>query len=224
MMKYNWGVLVAVVTSSVVAMGQAHAGVVFSFTEAGGNVLMQSSGVLDTAKLVDRSPSGWGSAGLQPSRGIDSAIMGDTTMGGVNTGFGFNDGTDFSPWLGEMFTKSDFSWSSSGTTQFATYVAGRNFVFLPGIVVSSNDIVEDLWTPDIAWSTTGTFESIGLTTGLYTITDALTAESISIQIGVNGPPDDAVSVAEPSSFGIFGLGLACVGMLSAGWSRRKFAG
>jgi|GEM_PF-1675255 len=222
-MKHTLGVVVAVVTVVVAAMGQAHASVIFSFTEADGNVLMQSSGVLDTAKLVGKERTGWGSAGLQFGRDEDSSTMGDTTMGGVNTAFGFNDGTDFSPWKGDMFTKNYFSWTSSGTTQFATYAIGRNYLFLPGIVLASDDIVGSLWTPDVAWSTSGTFETAGLTTGVYTITDALTAESISIQIGVNESSDDVVSVAEPASFGIVGFGLACAGMLGAGLSRRKSA-
>ncbi|WP_354625074.1 PEP-CTERM sorting domain-containing protein [Psychromonas sp. MME2] len=188
---------------------QAQAGVVFSFTESGGNVLMNSSGVLNTAELVSSSPSGWGGVGVETNASQQSDIMGDTTMGGLDVAFGFHDGTDFSPWIGDMFTTSNFGWSTSGTTQFATYIMDP--LRTPGIGISSADLIGDFWTPDVSWSKSGTFANLGLTAGDYTITDVLTGEFISIKIG-----NVTSAVPEPTSFALVLLGLA--GLV---FSRRK---
>jgi hypothetical protein len=173
---------------------QTQAGIIFSFTESGGNVEMNTSGVLNTANLVSFSHSGWGGTGVETNAAPDSDIMGDTSMGGLDTGFAFNAGTDLSAWVGGMFTNNVFSWISSGTTQFVTYISnpGRT----PGIGISSSDLIGDLWTPDVSWTTSGTFASLGLTVGDYTIIDILTGESISIQIR---------EVSEPVSLAFFGI-------------------
>ena len=154
--------------------------------------------------------SGWGGAGIETNAAPGSDIMGDTTMGGLDTAFGFNSGTDVSPWVGDMFTSSDFSWTSTGTTQFASYYMDSG-VRTPGIGISSADMVGDTWTPDVSWSTTGTFASLGLTEGVYTITDAVTSEAMTIQIGNPVP--------EPASMVLLGTGLAAL----AGVRRRMRA-
>ena len=128
--------------------------------------------------------------------------MGDilgVTGGDIGTAFGFSVGTDLTPWTtGNMFTSSSSGWLSSGTTQFTTsYVAGSTKT--PGLGVGNEDLVGSTWTPDISWSKSGTFASIGMTPGIYTITDADTSEFISIQILT-------ATLPEPSSLDLFGVG------------------
>jgi hypothetical protein len=99
-----------------------------------------------------------------------------------------------------MFTRSEFGWTASGTTEFTTYFYDENDNNTQGISIDSSDLVGNLWTPDNSWSVSGTLASIGLTPGTYAIVDALTNESITIQIV------PSAAVPEPTSMAIFGLG------------------
>ena len=50
--------LLASITIVAATMAQAQASITFTFTQSGGNVLMQSSGVLNTANLLTGA-GGW---------------------------------------------------------------------------------------------------------------------------------------------------------------------
>jgi len=197
----------------LLSAGVAEASILFQFTESGGSVLMQASGTLNTANLVSVTPSGWGGVGVETNNSPESDIMGDTTMGGVDRAFGFNVGTDLSPWVGSMFTSSNFGWTSAGTTQFTTYYFTSG-LRTPGIGIALNDMVGALWTPDNSWSKVGTFGTLGLTVGTYAISDSVTGESITIRIG-----DQVAEVPEPTSMSLMVIG-ACVAGIGAARRRR----
>jgi hypothetical protein len=204
--------LVALTVIGVASLPRvAQAGVTFTFTESGGNVLMQSSGSLNTALLVPGVVSGWGGTGIEDNAAPQSDIMGDTSAGGVDVAFGFNQGTDLSPWIGSMFTTADFNWTPVGTTQFTTYQFPGGFR-TPGIGLSSADIVGGIWTPDVSWSSPGTIAGKGMTPGTYTITDAVTSEFITIQIG----PGGSVAGPEPGT-----VALVVLGAVGAVMTRRR---
>lgn len=199
---YTLGRLSLIVALSVATMlvtSVGHASVIFVFSESGGNVTMQSSGTLDTSKLVSVTSSGWGGTGIEAHSSPESDIMGDTVAGGINDVFTFHTGTDTSAWYGNMFTSSYFTWTRSGTTGFATYYFNSG-LRTPGIGINSANLAGSLWTPDEAWSTPGTFASLGMTPGVYAITDAVTGEAITIKIG-------AMSVPEPGSWVFLGAGI-----------------
>jgi len=205
----------------VLAANSAHASLLFAFSEASGQVTMQSSGTLNTANLLPAAVPLWGGTGIESSVFPDSDIMGDTSMGPLDLAFGFSEGTDFAPWTGTMFTQFGpfFGlWASVGTTQFATYrlraiPRGR----VPGIALASEDLVGALWSPDVSWRAPGTFVSLGLVEGTYTIRDARSAESITILIGQTS----AVPLPSTPGLIVLSLLLLCSSSLRSGYQRRE---
>ena len=186
----------------------AGASVVFTFTEVGADVVMTSSGTLDTTKMILFGSDGWGGTGIETNSAGETDIMGGTSFGANDITFTFNAGTDQSAWLNpggpfSVSTGNFFSdWAiNSGSKSFATYgfIAGfRN----AGMSMRAADIVGGLWTPDQAWTNANdTFASLGMNVGTYTVADAVTGESITIQIG------SAAGVPEPASLALLLAGL-----------------
>jgi hypothetical protein len=190
----------------------AHAGIIFTFTEVGANVVMNSSGAIDTTKLVlQPSFSGWGGTGIEENGNHD--IMGGTDVGDVDVSFGFHAGTDFSPWASANgpWAASDFSAIvDNGVKGFTTYI--WDVVQVPGLGVESVDIVNGLWSPDQNWTIPNkSFASLSMFTGTYTVTDVVTSEFISIQVGPSQVPEPATML------------LTALGLVGLGFARRKQA-
>jgi len=194
----------------------AQAQLVFTFLEVGGNVTMTPSGSIDTSDLVAGSNPGWGGAGTQFYE--DFCILGDTSSGGADTGFGFSDGTDYSDFLGAScpFSRDEFSWTSTVTKSFSTYQEPQSGVYVPGLNVKASDLVDGVFTPDGTWTVAGTFDSIGLRPGTYSVADAVTGACITVQIGPDSDPDSCDLPSAPSTpatpvpalplFGLLALG------------------
>lgn len=205
----------SVVTKSLLTVGligllmavslQAQADITFTFEETNGTVTMTSSGVLNTSNLVPSVlPDGWGGTGTE-NNGTpgDIDIMGGTTFGGIDTQFGFSAGTDASAITnpGGPFASSNFTVATIvGSKSFTTYSGLDLGLRIPGIGVRGVDITGGLWTPDQNWTYNpgDTFASLGLIPGIYTVSDAQTGESITINIGNALPPAPAPAVPVPT--------------------------
>ena len=180
---------------------QAQASVTFTFTETAGTVVMTSSGVLDTTRLVPSFlDDGWGGTGTEHnSTAGDIDIMGGTTFGEIDTQFGFSPGTDASAITnpGGPFSTSDFSVTSiAGSRSFTTYSGFDSNLRQAGIGIRAEDIDAGLWTPNQTWSyDSGTsFASLGLVPGFYPVSDIETGETIIIQIGAPPLPVPAMDI------------------------------
>ncbi len=77
---------------------------------------------------------------------------------------------------------------TGGSKSFSTYtfIDGlRN----AGVGMVASDIVGGLWTPDQSWINFGsTFSSLSMNAGTFAVSDALTGESITIQVGASVVP------------------------------------
>ncbi|ARE40083.1 hypothetical protein RGUI_1942 [Rhodovulum sp. P5] len=211
------GGLACVAMTAVPDMSEA--ALVFTFSEVSGDVVMESSGSIDLTGLVDLGTAHtWGNVGIQYydySAAPAASIMGGTSVGQVDASYGFNAGTDFSAWdwadgVGP-WDVDYFPWTvTSGEKGFATYMFDGNDLY-PGLGVESADVVNGIWTPDQNWLVTGqTFASLNMYEGTYTVTDALSGESISFVIG-DGSPVVPLPAGLPlvltalAGFGVVGL-------------------
>jgi hypothetical protein len=199
--------------------GSANAGVLFSFTETAQGVTMTASGSIDVAGLAPAKKVGWGGTGIESNSEVD--ILG-TNMGGLDTAYAFNAGTDLSAWdtAAGPFTNSFFSWSTTGTTSFATYTRDKN-ARLPGLTIDASDLVGTIWSPDNIWVAGGkSFASLGLNHGVYTVSDAVSAESLTIDVGGNYAPDPAAAVPVPPALPLMAAGMVGLGLIAR---KRKSA-
>jgi hypothetical protein len=194
---------------------------------------MTSSGTLDTSKLVSANwysgaPNGsWASGGFV-GPGVQSVdddydIMGSGTFidnrNGPQKRFRFNDGTDISAIanigaFGGPFSSGNVDFSvTSGTKSFVTYAGYASSVFQAGIQVFASDMNGVFWTPDQTWINTGkSFSDLGLNVGSYSVSDAVTNETITIQVvGGGAVPDGGTTLV------LLGGALTGLGAL-----RRKF--
>jgi len=201
--------IIGIGTTLVMFASQGYANVLFAFNEVGGTVTMTSSGSLDTTKLVPSTlPDGFNGTGFQDA-GKNIDIIGGTSFGSIDTLFGFNTGTDISAITnpgGPLLATDTSTAVPSGSKSFATYSGTTdNWVTLEaGIGVEGSDIIGGIWTPDQnwVWGPGASFASLGLNVGTYTVSDALTNESITLQV-----------IPEPATLalvGIFGGGLLLV--------------
>jgi len=198
----NIKILKAAVTALVLFVsGFANAGLLFTFIEDSENVIMSSSGSIDTRGLVLGNSSSWSGTGIEENGNHD--ILGDTSFGAIDTSFGFNSGTDYSQWASTTgpWVNNLFSFNvTSGSKSFSTYIFGS--IQVPGLGIRAEDLVGNIWTADQNWLVTEeSFNSLGLITGTYTVNDALSNEFITFQIG------RLISIPEPSTLAIFGLAL-----------------
>jgi hypothetical protein len=216
------GVLVGLMVSG------ASANVIFTFTEVGDDVVMTSSGSLDTSKLVSANwysgaPNGSWASGGWVGTGVQSDDDGYDIMGsgnfvdnrnGPQKRFRFSTGTDISAIAnpGGPFSDASFDWVVTGTKSFVTYGGYASSVFQAGIQVVATDIdVNGFWTPDQTWENTGgSFASLGLNVGSYSVSDKVTGETITIQVA--SVPDGGLTAL---LLGLSSLALAGVRRLVA---------
>ena len=219
--------LIASVTAIAVAcVSAARAGVIFTFTEVGSDVVMTSSGSLDTSKLLSANwysgaPNGSWAQGGWAGTGVESSDDGIDLMGsgsflvsrsGPQKRFRFSAGTDISAIAnpGGPFSDSSYNpdWSVTyGTKSFVTYSGNIGVNMEAGIQVFAGDMVGALWTPDQTWiNTGGSFASLGLNVGSYSVSDASTGETITIEVaGGAAVPDGGATLALLSG-ALVGLG------------------
>lgn len=210
MSKFTRTALASLVLAALSSSSQAN--LLFSFSQVGNDVIMTSSGTLNTNNLVlQNSDSDWGGIGIEYNGNHD--IIGNTLpSGAINLSFAFHSGTDFSAWnAGNAWTRSNFDPSYVGTKSFTTYVWG-NGIQNPGFGVVRSDLVDGLWSDDQTWTfASTTLSSLGMKVGTYSVSDAVTAETITFAIG------QAQNVPEPASIALLGLGIAGLSVVT----RRK---
>jgi len=191
---------IGILVGNVLLIGGAKGDLLFDFQEVGGDVVMTSSGSIDTAGLVSTSFNSWSSTGIEENGETD--IMGGNSLANnIDTSFGFNAGTDFSAWqTGNPWDNNFFGFDTiTGTRPFTTYTRDGGGIRVPGLGIFGGDLVGTVWTTDQEWVANGeTLAGLGMNEETYTVSDAVSGESITFQIGTSVIP-------EPSSTLVLGL-------------------
>ncbi len=168
----------------------SHGQLIFNFQEVGNDVVMTSSGTINTAGLVSVGPFGWVGVGIEENGEYD--VLGSSDIGLINLSFAFNPGTSYAAWataLGPWDTTDLGATILAGSRPFATYVLDNstNEIF-PGLGINSADMSGTSWTPDQSWQFSNqTFQSLQMRQGTYTVTDVVTGASITYLIGSGIP-------------------------------------
>ena len=201
-------VFIAVLLTALIAAPHASAGLLFLFTEEGDDVKMTASGSIDTSGLEATTAAcggncEWYLTGVYADDGLH--LLGRDHHPVTQAAFGFNTGTDMSPWDGASgpFTVTnldDWVISEDDGKTFANMTGNASWEFKAGLSIDPTQLVDDVWKTSQSWlAENHTFETLGLLEGIYTITDAVSGEFMTIQVGV--------SVPEPATLGLLSMGL-----------------